>query len=251
MREITSAEIEAVKKPWVWDIATQVLYDLCRTYPLHTSIDEIIAKVLLIGRSHAAAIERRKNVTRTGDFYILKVGPVMKNNNIDVWFTDLTADPVPGCPASIVVHRRLQNLFFEITDLAKRSLASKYLHFHFPEIFFIYDSRAAGAIRSIVPRLSEIPEIRAKPFDRVYRDFVRKCLWLRRHIYELHSIWLSPRQIDRILLAIADESFSGAKPAPALGEFKESLKVARRQARKAGMKKSDIAAAIHNVRRRS
>ncbi len=40
-----------------------------------------------------------------------------------------------------------------------------------------------------------------------------------------------------------------SKPSPA--EFKAMLKTARQQARKAGMKKSDITAAIRKVRKRS
>ena len=40
-----------------------------------------------------------------------------------------------------------------------------------------------------------------------------------------------------------------SKPSPT--EFKAMLKTARQQARKAGLKKSDVAAAIRNVRKRS
>jgi hypothetical protein len=38
---------------------------------------------------------------------------------------------------------------------------------------------------------------------------------------------------------------------PALGQFAELLKTARKQARQAGMKKPDIAMAIRKVRKRS
>ena len=38
---------------------------------------------------------------------------------------------------------------------------------------------------------------------------------------------------------------------PSLAEFKGMLKTAREQARKAGLKKSDVAAAIRKVRKRS
>lgn len=42
-------------------------------------------------------------------------------------------------------HKWLTNIFCEITDLEKRSLASKYLHFHYPHLFYIYDSRSNKA----------------------------------------------------------------------------------------------------------
>jgi hypothetical protein len=39
----------------------------------------------------------------------------------------------------------------DLTGLEKRALASKYLHFHLPRLFFIYDSRAAGVMRRVSP----------------------------------------------------------------------------------------------------
>ena len=39
-------------------------------------------------------------------------------------------------------HKFLTDIFFGLTGLKMRSLVSKYLHFHCPEKFFIYDSIA-------------------------------------------------------------------------------------------------------------
>ena len=50
----------------------------------------------------------------------------------------------------ISVHNFLTVIFNEISGLDKRSLASKYLHFHLPNLFYIYDSRADNAIRKMV-----------------------------------------------------------------------------------------------------
>jgi len=41
-----------------------------------------------------------------------------------------------------------KKLFSKISGLNKRSLASKYLHFHVPELFYISDSRAYDAMRN-------------------------------------------------------------------------------------------------------
>lgn len=49
-------------------------------------------------------------------------------------------------------HKLLMDTFYELTGLEKRSLASKYLHFHCPEMFFIYDSRARANINKYVKR---------------------------------------------------------------------------------------------------
>lgn len=125
MREIAKPEVKAVMDSWVWDVATNTLYDLCRRHPTHRTIKEIIGKVLLIGRSNAAAIERRRNVRVLGDFYELKVGPEMLKAGIDSWFAVLKTNSAPGCPNSIEIHRKLQDLFLKISKLSKRSLASK------------------------------------------------------------------------------------------------------------------------------
>ena len=43
-----------------WSLGNSVLYDLCKTYPTHKDKKSIVAKIWLIGRAYAAAIERRK-----------------------------------------------------------------------------------------------------------------------------------------------------------------------------------------------
>lgn len=131
---------------------------------------------------------------------------MIRDAKIDRWLVGLPRVGNPGNPESLIVHGRLQDLFSAISGLAKRSLASKYLHFHFPRTYFIYDSRASWAIKRVAPRLNELPEIRVQPVDREYVDFVRRCIWLRQNIQETYSTRLMPRQIDRILLSIAEDA---------------------------------------------
>ena len=66
-----------------WKLANDTLYNLCNKYPLHTNADEIVAKMWLIGRSYAAAIERRTNADGfSGDFYYDAVAPeLLKKGN--------------------------------------------------------------------------------------------------------------------------------------------------------------------------
>jgi hypothetical protein len=47
------------------------------------------------------------------------------------------------------LHYELTNLFKEITGKYNRSLASKYLHFHLPNLFYIYDKRASDEINKL------------------------------------------------------------------------------------------------------
>jgi hypothetical protein len=206
MRQITKKDIASMRRRRVWDLGNRVLYDLCQSHPEHTRDDEIVAKIWLIGRSYAASIERRKNAMGgNGDnFYESVVAPAMRESNIDSWLSSIPMTDECGGAKSIEVHKMLLDLFHSITDLEKRSLASKYLHFHKPKAFFIYDSRARHSITKVVPRLNQISAIAADSFDPEYRDFVRRCVWLRNHIHKTLKETLAPREIDKLLLMIAD-----------------------------------------------
>jgi hypothetical protein len=202
-------DVDGALKPWLWDLGNEVLYSLCRDHPKHNCDGAIIAKVWLIGRSYAAAIERRKNATNTSDdFYETVVVKKIRESKIDQWLSSLPepdgiVDPWCELGRIVTVHKRLMDLFFDITGLEKRSLASKYLHFHRPDLFFIYDSRAKGAITKITPSIRRIRKIQCEDRDAEYYALVRRCQWLRDDVAQRFNVFLTPRQLDKILLGIA------------------------------------------------
>lgn len=111
----------------------------------------------------------------------------------------------------IQVHHRTTQLFKAISGLDKRSLASKYLHFHVPHLFYIYDSRAVEAIsriRGLVGRSGGA----ALKADSEYEKFAGKCLSLQLFIEDQYGIRMKPRDLDNLLLQICehkiDESHS-------------------------------------------
>ena len=206
MRQITKEDIEFARKPGIWDLGNQVLYDLCRTHPGHRRDDEIVAKIWLIGRSYAASIERRKNAKEIGDdFYEKKVAPKVRDSEIDSWLDSIGKTEEPGSARTIEVHKSLTDLFHKITDLDKRSLASKYLHFHRPEVFFMYDSRVKQSITKVVPKLSQIPDIETNTYDPEYKDFARRCVWFRNHIRTSFGETLTLRELDTLLMKITND----------------------------------------------
>lgn len=212
-RPITKPKIsEALKQNRVWDLANKVLYDLCSKHPFHNKDDEIIAKVWLIGRSYSAAIERRKNKregSNGGGFYEKEVGPKIRRSEIDKWFARLKKEPASVVNA-IEIHHKLTKLFQKMTELGKRSLASKYLHFHFKNLFFIYDSRSAASLRGITPRSDkQLGKFSSKNFqlkksksDKTYANFFRRCLWLQEDLKKLLGYKPSPRELDKLFLHI-------------------------------------------------
>jgi hypothetical protein len=187
-----------------WDLTNEVLYNLCRKHPGHCERPAVLAKILLIGRSHAAAIERRKNKTVANeDFYLLSVAPEIMKSGIDRWIARAKTVKLSDSRAfdeMVDVHAKTTELFQRISGLEKRSLASKYLHFHVPQLFFIFDSRSVHGLRNLGDIVGRAKKSDGSG-DNEYRKFVEKCLGLRRQCWQRFNLRLSPRQIDNLLLA--------------------------------------------------
>lgn len=189
-----------------WSVSNGILYDVCRRHPRHVDAREITAKVLLVGRVYAASIERGRanaSTVSSDQFYGELVPQQLMRSKLDdrlealrsVRRIDNTAiEPI------LETHGYLMGLFHELTGKEKRSLASKYLHFHLPELFFLYDSRAAAAMRLLLegwrPRTNGNVAC-----DSTYASFFHSALELRRRVEDRFQKQLSPRHLDRILLA--------------------------------------------------
>lgn len=198
--------VKASLKPTPWDLGNQVLYKLCKAYPHHRTDKEIIAKILLIGRTYAAAIERRKKSDRSNeDFYVDPVASAVRESNIDAWLNTLKrmkTTTTATLPLVIKTHQNVTRLFEHISGLNKRALASKYLHFHYPNTVFIYDSRVCEGMR----KLREITDNGAKwngEGDSEYAKFATKCVTVRDYIMKQYKVSMTPRILDTFLLKVA------------------------------------------------
>jgi len=79
-KEILLHDIKKANEGNKWSFGNGILYDMCRENSEHICAEVIIGKIWLIGRSYAAAIERRKkfNESDVGDnFYCNVVAPKM------------------------------------------------------------------------------------------------------------------------------------------------------------------------------
>lgn len=197
--------IQEVQEPWFWDFGNSVLYRLCKQHSGHSEASIATAKVWLIGRSYSAAIERRRPTeSEPGNFYRDRVAPELIKSDLDNRLASLKkfrriAD---GSLSEIIdTHKYVTDLFQRISGQNKRSLASKYLHFHVPELFFIYDSVANKGI-SKLSHFTGRASLRFEYEDNQYRKFVEKCISLRQHIHAHHDVLLTTRQLDRLLLSV-------------------------------------------------
>ena len=209
------AEIEKQYKEYLehkkshWDFGNSILYKMCEDNPYHNDEDVVIGKIWLIGRSYAAAIERRKNADdyQGDDFYfdavapkMLEIGPELDNR---IQYLKKKSGGIVDCvPDILSTHKFLMDAFMELTGLEKRSLASKYLHFHCPDKFFIYDSRAKIAIGKIVKRPDKkiLSGIEAR--DEEYAEFVCRMLELQQYLNKRIGTYEKPRKIDSFLLSL-------------------------------------------------
>ena len=104
-------------------------------------------------------------------------------------------------PEVLETHEYLCRRFAQLVGNTKRSLASKYLHFHVPQLFLLFDDRAGQGIGLCLDGTRTRKRIWHVPVDDQYAHFACRVLRLRGLIAEHHGFILSPRQLDRLLLA--------------------------------------------------
>ncbi|MBM1107329.1 hypothetical protein JQC67_14335 [Aurantibacter crassamenti] len=193
-----------------WDFGNEILYKMCQQNFEHKRIDIIVGKVILIGRAYAAAIERRKNKTEeNNNFYIDKVAPMIKNSKLDVFIGELKLETEvneKNIADILKLHLYLTELIKEITEQNKRSFCSKYLHFHLPNLFFIYDTRAVKGIRLLKTKLprKHKTELGANGIDKEYATFFYKCYEQKKLLEKEYSGMLSIRHFDNILMKVVE-----------------------------------------------
>jgi hypothetical protein len=177
----------------------KVLYRMCTERPRHDDIDTIESKLCLIGRTYSAAIERKAGK----EFLISNAAERIRSSRLDDQISELQRiDRIDIENARVLLHahKYFTNILKDATGVDKRSLASKYLHFHAPRSVFIYDSKANKKIREIVNASKKRFELK-KSFDDAYEGFVYRCLHYRNEILEAQiGARATPRRIDNELL---------------------------------------------------
>lgn len=218
MNKLLIEEIEKAMQNNVWNFGNEILYKMCRENFEHTNDQHILAKILFIGRIYAAAIERRKtkNNDINDNFYIDAVAPAFRKSDIDKYLTQLKSFKsleIDNLKFALETHYYLTKVINEITELNKRSLVSKYLHFHLPELFFIYDTRAVQALRYFI---SKVPNslktlIELENVDTEYAKFFCKCYALKIGIENQFNLKFSNRHLDNLLIENANTKNSALR----------------------------------------
>lgn len=209
MSTITPQTIELFKeflknKTDRWQLANSILYRMCEEHPLHVDENEIVAKLWIIGRTYAAALERRKNKKDDdNDFYYDQAAPAMMSIQYELDESIKTINKSANIYEVLKAHKLLVDNFKKLTALEKRSLASKYLHFHCRNAVYIYDSIASSSLSKLIkyPDKCLLKELDKESFDETYADFIVRILTLKEHLEKTLNIKLSPRNLDNFLLS--------------------------------------------------
>lgn len=208
-------QLDKARQKNVWDFGNSILYKLCNDNFQHKNDEHILTKVLFIGRIYAAAVERRKNKTTeiNDDFYIDTVAPTFRRSELDNKLSDLKTIKtvnIENLKSVLQTHYYLTNMLQKITALDKRSFSSKYLHFHLPDLFYIYDNRVVTALRQFT---SQVPHdlqfvLKTENIDNEYAKFYCKCFDLKRQIKAQFKVDLTNRQLDNLLIEVANKQSS-------------------------------------------
>jgi hypothetical protein len=189
-----------------WTLGNQVLYDMCRNHPSQSDPMAIVSKFWLIGRAYSAAVERRrtsneKPLSNGENFYDHRLVPIYQQADFDSVFAPLYGyeNISSNLKHVIEIHCTLTQTLKDVTGQWKRSLASKYLHFHFPNLFYIYDSRAESGLGGYVPQWHK-QSLPTSYSDPVYYKFSLAMTALRDEIKSHYGLALSPRHLDTIVL---------------------------------------------------
>ena len=183
-----------------WNFSNEILYRMCRENPYHTDDDIIAGKVMLIGRSYAASVERRKTKDNldADAFYYERVTKSIKSiKNLDDRIKELNMSSEFDLASVLSLHKDMVDALEKITSGHVQSFSSKYLHFHCPNSFFLYDERARKRVTEIVGRVKGNLDMKdVKPYDTEYARFVCKMRKLQNGL----GLHITPRELDDFLL---------------------------------------------------
>jgi len=180
------------------DPRTRALYELCFMHRHHFQDDIVADKLRMIVRVCADQGLRVKN------FSSELVAHLLGRSGIDRWFAGLaTAEHLD--PALVFeLHKRVMDVFGDLPEVQARSLASKYLHYHFPELIYVYDAGLETAAFDLGQ--GECGYLARSEHDPVYGSFFACCRKLTDKLSALAGHRLSPRELDLVLRAWRDRS---------------------------------------------
>ncbi len=183
----------------ILDPKLRALYDLCFMHRHHMRDDIVADKLRLIMRLYSES-----PAWPGGAFSAEATAHTLSRSSVDHWFGALSTAEALDSSLLLELHKRLMDVFSDLSEEEARSLASKYLHFHFPELFHVYDSRIASALSLLMG--AEGGYLALAAYDPAYGRFHAGCRKLTERIAPLVGRNLSPRELDTVLRGWLDNA---------------------------------------------
>lgn len=205
------ALIKDSKELAIYELSNNHLYELFTKYPKHVNAKGIVAKVLILGRTYAAAIERgrgSKGAMTNDEFYTNEVPTAFKGLRLDQKLQAITKMQTleKSTESCLKAHWVLMKGIKDITGKDKRSFCSKYLHFHSPENFFLYDFTSLRGLKNLSYFLTEIEgSVNTFPiykgnWDMQYFNFYQSCVQTKSKIEKVLGKELTYREFDALII---------------------------------------------------
>lgn len=175
------------------DGGTRALYELCFLHRQHFRTEIVAEKLRMI--LGLCADHGLDGSGLSPELSAHRLG----RSDVDRWFAGLaTAERID--PALVFeTHKRVMDVFDDLPPRQAASLASKYLHFHFPDLFYLYDSRVEAAALDL--GRGEWGYLAWSEHDPDYARFFACCRKLAEALEPLAGHRPNPGELDRILWA--------------------------------------------------
>lgn len=208
-----------------FDVLNSMLYHAVAAHPSNIDRPQIIGKLMLVGRTYSASVERRKTQGHIKDerqaleviIAAAEAIAVSKCAKLldDVGLNDKLTDD--RLPEAVAIHLELCQALATANNRENSSLASKYLHFHRPEFFPIVDSYVREGWSWVMDELGHSYK-GWRVFGKVdrYNDWCTRVLELRSLMEKSLCHTVSLRQIDNYLLSIMSLDGKGGWGLPRL-----------------------------------
>lgn len=181
----------------ILDPRSRALYDLCFIQRDHLRREAVADKLRMMTRLYA-----EQGVLPDG-FSLEAATLRLQRSCVDCWFSAVATAECLDTALVLTLHKRLMDLLPGLPEGGARALASRYLHFHFPELFFLHDSRVETV--ALVLTRGSGSDLAKKEHDPAYARFVGACLKLVDTMAPLAGRRLSPRELDCVLRAWVDQ----------------------------------------------
>lgn len=208
--DVIDAMIYQATSPQKDDYLNSVLYGMCKKSPGHTDIGVIYAKLSIIGRTYAAALERTSTKEKKSNaIFSTAISKIIKDGTLDVLINEARSAKLPtsvefsstdleAISTILAPHAYLSRVLGQAAEIGKVSLSSKYLHFHLPDLYPIYDKYSRRNISKFTSGIGN--KLKYENCDESYAKFFIRCLVLKNSLMKNHQKKLSLRQIDNLLL---------------------------------------------------